>query len=70
MNKTFRNRFFDSYSDNRKSKTCVSDVEVSKIENWWGLLLSLSYSRCVGLWLRPAAEEGPADRLSTRAMQL
>ena len=36
-------------------KLVLSQVEVSKIENGWGLLLSLSRSQCVELWPRPSS---------------
>ena len=38
-------------------KPVVSLVEPSKIENWWGSLLSLSHSQCVGRWPRRSRQE-------------
>ena len=46
-------------------KPVLSHVEVSKIENGWGLLLSLPHSPCAGRRARgAAANENPPDRIS------
>ena len=56
MHKTFRMHFWNSFPTIGNRKFVLSLVEVSKIENGWGSLLSLSLSRCVG------RGSGAADR--------